>query len=62
MRIAEEILGEPAVMWNPFNKVVQDHRTGDIIQPATDEERAKRGFPPFTPERATIEVAQPPAY
>lgn len=50
--------GSP-VKWNPGNKVVQDHRTGDIIQPDTDLERAKRGLPvPWTPKIGDIEVRQ----
>lgn len=50
--------GNP-VKWNPGNKIVQDHRTGDIIQPDTDRERAKRGLPvPWTPEIGDIEVRQ----
>lgn len=50
--------GNP-VFWNPGNKVVQDHRTGDIIQPDTDRERAKRGLPvPWTPEFGDIEARQ----
>lgn len=59
---AEELLGEAAVMWNPQNKVVQNYRSGEIIQPDTDRERAKRGFPPFNPKRAAYEARQPPAY
>lgn len=39
-----------AIRWNPGNLVVQDHRDGTVIQPDTDNERAKRGLPPFTPE------------
>ena len=45
------------IKWNPGNKVVCDHRTGDIIQPDTDLERAKRGLPvPWTPEIGGKEV------
>jgi len=48
------------IHWNPGNKVVQDHRTGEIIQPETDIERARRGLPvPWTPELAETECRQP---
>ena len=37
------------VKWNPHLKVVLDHRTGLVIQPATNEERRSRGLPaPWT--------------
>ena len=53
--------GNP-IKWNPGNKVVCDHRTGDIIQPDTDRERAKRGLPvPWTPEIGGKEVVEPDA-
>ncbi len=49
------------VMWNPFNKVVQDHRDGTIHREATDVEREKRGLKvPWTPALADIEVRQRP--
>lgn len=42
--------GNP-IHWNPGNKVVHDHRNGSIIQPDTDNERAKRGLRvPWKPE------------
>jgi hypothetical protein len=42
---------QSSIMWNPGNKVVQDHRDGTIIQPDTDIERKKRGLPvPWTPD------------
>lgn len=48
--------GNP-IHWNPGNKVVQNHRTGDIIQPDTDIERAKRGLPvPWKPDYAERET------
>jgi hypothetical protein len=51
--------GNP-IKWNQGNKVVQDHRTGDIIQPDTNMERAKRGLPvPWTPKMGEAEVFQP---
>jgi hypothetical protein len=41
----------PPIKWNPYNKVVQDHRDGTIDHVATNIERAKRGLPvPWTPE------------
>ncbi len=43
------------IMWNPSNLVVQDHRDGTVIQPDTDKERAKRGLPPFAPEKPSGE-------
>lgn len=49
------------VCWNPWNKVVQDHRDGTIYDDLTNAERAKRGLPvPWTPDIADIEVHQPP--
>lgn len=51
--------GNP-IHWNPGNKVVHDHRNGAIIQPDTDQERAKRGLPvPWTPEMAEKETMMP---
>ena len=47
------------VMWNPFNKVLQDHRDGTIDHDKTNTERAKRGLPvPWTPALADVEVHQ----
>lgn len=52
--------GNP-ISWNPYNKVVHDHRNGDIIQPDTDNERAKRGLPvPWLPEMGHREVEMAP--
>lgn len=49
------------VMWNPWNKVVQDHRDGTIHHDRTNAERAKRGLPvPWTPEMGDTEPFQPP--
>jgi hypothetical protein len=46
-----------SVYWNPYNKVVQDHRDGTIYQTPTDVERAKRGLPtPWTPDIGKFEV------
>lgn len=49
------------IRWNPYNKVVQDHRDGTIDHAATDRERARRGLPvPWTPEMADVEVREAP--
>lgn len=54
--------GNP-IKWNPWNKVVQDHRNGEIIQPDTDNERAKRGLPvPWSPEIAATEIEDAPVF
>ncbi len=54
-------IGHPeAIKWNPFNKVVQDHRDGVIDHRLTNIERAKRGLPvPWTPKLAESEVSEP---
>jgi hypothetical protein len=47
------------VYWNPGNKVVQDHRNGEIDHTLTNIERAKRGLPvPWTPTMAESETRQ----
>jgi hypothetical protein len=47
------------IMWNPYNKVVQDHRDGTIDHDLTNIERAKRGLPvPWVPAMADVEVHQ----
>jgi len=52
---------EPPIHWNPFNKVVQDHRDGTIHHEATNIERTKRGLPvPWTSAMADVEVHQAP--
>lgn len=49
------------VYWNPYNKVVQDHRDGTIDHEATNLERARRGLPvPWVPRMAETEVHEPP--
>ena len=49
------------IKWNPWNKVVQDHRDGTILHRRTNEERAKRGLPtPWIPEICDVECHQPP--
>ena len=51
--------GIPPVRWNPWNKVVQDHRDGTIDQEATNVERAKRNLPvPWEPGMAEFEVGE----
>jgi len=52
-----------AVMWNPFNKVVQDHRDGAINMRLTNAARLFRGLPiPWTPEIANAEVHEAPVW
>jgi hypothetical protein len=47
----------PPIRWNPYNKVVQDHRDGTIHHAETNVERAKRDLPvPWTPEMAIGET------
>lgn len=57
-------VGEPRpdpICWNPYNKVVQDHRDGTIDHEATNRERAARGLPvPWTPALGDIEVHEKP--
>lgn len=51
----------PPVKWNPWNKVVQDHRDGTIHYAATDRERKARGLPvPWTPAMAKTECHEAP--
>jgi hypothetical protein len=51
------------ICWNPWNKVVQDHRDGTIDHEATNAERSKRGLAvPWTAEIGKIEVGQEPTY
>jgi hypothetical protein len=58
----DAIPGDP-VKWNPWNKVVQDHRDGIILQAQTDSEREKRGLPvPWTSEMGSIEVHEQPIF
>lgn len=55
-------LGSP-IKWNPFNKVVQDHRDGTIHREATDVERAARGLRvPWSPSFGEKECREAPAY
>lgn len=49
------------IRWNPFNKVVQDHRDGSIYIDRTNRERAKRGLPvPWS--HKMNEATHPPVY
>lgn len=49
------------IAWNPWNKVVQDHRDGTVHHDLTNAARAERGLPtPWTPEMADAEVSEPP--
>ncbi len=51
------------VKWNPWNKVVQDHRDGTIDFAATNRERAARGLPvPWRPAMGEHEVRMKPVY
>lgn len=62
--VAEVPTGPPTgdpIKWNPWNKVVQDHRDGTIDHERTNVERAKRGLPtPWTPQMADVEVHERP--
>lgn len=49
------------VKWNPYNKVVLDHRNGSIDIPYTNAERARRGLViPWTPEIGEKEIKEAP--
>lgn len=51
------------VQWNPYNKVVQDHRDGKVDIMATNLARRYRKLEtPWTPEIADTESKQPPVY
>lgn len=51
------------IKWNPYNKVVLDHRDGTIHEEATNRVRAALGLPvPWTPELGKVEVHQPAVY
>jgi len=53
----------PAIRWNPYNKVVQDHKNGAIYLYMTDIARKKRGLPtPWNPDMAIKDVKDPPVY
>jgi hypothetical protein len=62
-----EVPSEPdtsdPIKWNPWNKVVQDHRDGTIHEDLTNRERVARGLPvPWTPRMADVECRQPPVF
>jgi hypothetical protein len=49
-----------AIYWNPFNKVVQDHRDGTIYEPATNAVRQRLGLPvPWLAEYGEKECREP---
>lgn len=51
------------VKWNPYNKVVQDHRDGTIKPRLTNRERAKRNLPvPWKPEMGVKEIKERPIF
>ena len=58
----EEIRKEKeATKWNPWNKVVQDHRNGRVDHRRTNRERKKRGLPtPWHPSMADKEMRKGP--
>lgn len=59
--VSEQRIPDDSIMWNPYNKVVQSHRTGFIDLDRTNEERSKCGLPvPWTPELGAREVREPP--
>ena len=50
-----------AIMWNPYNKVVQSHRDGTIYYLATNLARKWRGLPtPWHPDMGESEVRMKP--
>ncbi len=52
-----------SVYWNPYNKVVQDHRDGTIFEEATNAARALRGLPtPWVAALGDVEVKEAPVY
>lgn len=56
----EAPLQEP-IRWNPYCKVIMDHRTGTIHHDRTNVERARRGLPiPWRPEIGRREVHEAP--
>jgi hypothetical protein len=58
----EPNLSDP-IAWNPWNKVVQDHRDGTVLEAETNVERAQRGLPtPWTPDMAETECREPPVW
>lgn len=61
--VPPEIPEHDPIKWNPWNKVVQDHRDGTIHHDMTNAERGKRGLPtPWTPDMGDKECREPPAF
>ncbi len=55
------IIKDDSVMWNPYNKVVQSHRSGKLYANLTNLERSKRNLPvPWAP--TLNEAGDPPIY
>jgi hypothetical protein len=51
------------IIWNPFNKVVQDHRDGMIHLGPTNKVRKFLGMPvPWTPQLANEDVKTGPVF
>ena len=48
---AIQIIVDDSVQWNPFNQVVQSHRTGEMVQPLTDQIRKLTGLCSWAEER-----------
>jgi len=60
---SEHVRDTDAIYWNPYNKVVQDHRDGTIDEKRTNEVRARLGLRvPWTPKIGKKEVDQPPVF
>ena len=52
-----------AMRWNPFTKVVQDHRNGTVDVTVTNALREAKGLPiPWTPELAESEAHMKPVF
>lgn len=52
-----------AMRWNPFTKVVQDHRNGTVDVQATDAVREAKNLPvPWTPELSESEAHMKPVF
>lgn len=53
---------DSAIMWNPWNKVVQDHRSGRIDHDRTNQAREILGLPQWRQENAYKEATSSPIY
>jgi hypothetical protein len=63
MEIDTMALPRDPIMWNPWNKVVQDHRDGTIYHDLTNSARAERGLPtPWNASMADAEPFEPPIF